>query len=132
MLRERGINARLQNLRDSLKSRPERQVFAPRPLYKGRVYAADKDQRWAADIIVYDRNPAELDGRTYTNLLLVQDIFTRYAWAELMESHSQATEMFQRILDRAKAGPYTQLTPPTKRKGDRRVDREIDKKKNKR
>ena len=102
VLRERGINVRLQNLRDFLRSRPERQVFAARPLYKGRVYAADKDQRWAADIIVYDRNPAELDGRTYTNVLLVQDIFTRYAWAELMESRNQATEMFQRILDRAK------------------------------
>ena len=112
VLRERGINVRLQNLRDFLKSRPERQVFAPRPLYKGRVYAADKDQRWAADIIVYDRNPAELDGRTYTNVLLAQDIFTRYAWAELMESRSQASAMFQR---HPTCSPRTRTAPSSRR-----------------
>ena len=43
----------------------------------------DKDQRWAADILDYTRNPSELNGQKYTYVLLVQDIFTRYAWAEL-------------------------------------------------
>ena len=39
----------------------------------------DKDQRWAADILDYTKNPAELDGRRYTYVLLAQDLFTRYA-----------------------------------------------------
>ena len=45
----------LENLRKFLKSRSAREVFATRPVYKGRIYAADKDQRWAADIIDYTK-----------------------------------------------------------------------------
>ncbi len=102
VLKRRGIQVSLENLRKFLKSRSEKEVFAARPVYKGRVYAADKDQRWAADIIDYTKNPSTVDGRTYTYILLVQDIFTRFAWAELMMSRDQAPDMFQRILERAK------------------------------
>ena len=102
VLKRRGIQVSLENLRKFLKSRSEKEVFAARPVYKGRIYAADKDQRWAADIIDYTKNPSTVDGRTYTYILLVQDIFTRFAWAELMMSRDQAPDMFQRILERAK------------------------------
>jgi len=93
-----------------LKSRPEREVFAARPVYKGRIYAADKDQRWAADIIDYTKNPATLDGRKYAYVLLVQDIFTRFAWAELMETRDQTPEAFQRLLERANRSPTVLTT----------------------
>ena len=49
-LKRRGINVELSSLRKFL-SLSEKQVFAARPLYKGRIYAVDKDQRWAADIL---------------------------------------------------------------------------------
>ena len=65
VLKRRGITVELSNLRKFL-NRSEKQVFAARPLYKGRIYAVDKDQRWAADILDYTRSPAELNGRKYT------------------------------------------------------------------
>jgi hypothetical protein len=102
VLMRQGINVNLSNLRKFLSRRSEKQVFAPRPVYKGRVYAVDKDQRWAADIVDYTKNPAELDGRRYTYALIVQDIFTRYAWAQLMESRDQAAGAFERILEQAR------------------------------
>ena len=101
VLKRRGVNVQLSNLKQFL-SRSEKQVFSARPLYRGRVYAMDKDQRWAADILDYTKNPAELDGRRYTYVLLAQDLFTRYAWAEPMESRDKATEAFDRILARAR------------------------------
>ena len=44
VLKRRGINVELSNLRKFL-NRSEKQVFAARPLYRGRIYAVDKDQR---------------------------------------------------------------------------------------
>ena len=110
VLKRRGIQVSLENLRKFLKSRAEREVCAARPVYKGKIYAADKDQRWAADIIDYTKNPATVDGRTYTYVLLVQDIFTRFAWAELLKSRDHAPDMVQRILERAKAAPTVLTT----------------------
>ena len=110
VLKRRGIDVSLENLRKFLKSRSEREVFAARPVYKGRIYAADKDQRWAADIIDYTKNPATLDGRKYAYVLLVQDIFTRFAWAELMETRDQTPEAFQRLLERANRSPTVLTT----------------------
>jgi hypothetical protein len=40
----------------------------------------------------------------------VQDIFTRFAWAELLETRDQAPEMFQRILERANRSPTVLTT----------------------
>ena len=69
-----------------------------------------RDQRWAADLIDYTKNPGTLDGRRYTYVLLAQDIFTRFAWAELMETRDQAPKMFQRILERANRAPTVLTT----------------------
>ena len=110
VLKRRGIDVSLDTLRKFLKSRSEREVFAARPVYKGRIYAADKDQRWAADIIDYTKNPATLDGRKYAYVLLAQDIFTRFAWAELMETRDQTPETFQRLLERANRSPTVLTT----------------------
>ena len=63
VLKRRGIQVSLENLRKFLKSRAEREVFAARPVYKGKIYAADSDQCWAADLIDYTKNPGTLDGR---------------------------------------------------------------------
>ena len=45
-----------------------------------------------------------------TYVLLMQDIFTRFAWAELMETRDQAPMMFQRILERANRSPTVLAT----------------------
>ena len=110
VLKRRGIQVSLDTLRKFLQSRAEREVFAARPVYKGKIYAADKGQRWAADITDYTKNLATLDGRRYTYVLLAPDIFTRFAWAELLETRDQAPEMFQRIHERANRPPTVLTT----------------------
>ena len=51
-----------------------------------------------------------LDGRRCTYVLLAQDIFTRFAWAELLDARDQVPEMFQRILERANRSPTVLTT----------------------
>ena len=100
----------LQSYVHQLTSRPEKQVFRTGPLYKGRVFAVDKDSRWQCDIIDYIKDPAQRGDKTYRYVLLCVDVFTRYAWAEPMEARGEAATAFARILQRAMENNHQ---PPT-------------------
>ena len=63
------------------------------------------DDRWAADMISFVANPAKDDGTIWEHVLLVQDIFSRKLFAERLRSTPEATEAFQRILDRTERKP---------------------------
>jgi hypothetical protein len=97
-LKKRGIKASAAGLKNLfVKSIGTTQIFAPPPKPKGRVYAVDTNQRWMADIIVNSTMPSAHHGVTYRAILLVQDAFTRYAFAEPMESQSGATKAMEWI-----------------------------------
>lgn len=102
VLKKRGIKARPLDLKNLfIRDVGSKQIFAPPPRLRGRVTAIDKDQRWMADIIVYNHMPSEHEGTTYRAVLLAQDVFTRYAFAERLENRGQATDAMERILRRA-------------------------------
>jgi hypothetical protein len=100
----------LQSYVHQLTSRPEKQVFRTGPLYKGRAFAMDKDSRWQCDIIDNIKDPAQQGDKTYRYVLLCVDVFTRYAWAEPMETRGEAAIAFARILQRAMENNHQ---PPT-------------------
>ena len=50
-LKSQMRDPQLQSYVHQLTSRPEKQVFRTGPVYKGRVFAVDKDSRWQCDII---------------------------------------------------------------------------------
>ena len=97
----RGIPARAKDVEEFVQSRTERQVVAPPPKYEGHVVAFDINHRWAADLISFVSRPAKSNEGTYTHVLLVQDIFSRFLMAKALKSVSEATDAFEEILKEA-------------------------------
>jgi len=104
-LARRGIPARAKDVEDFVKSRSERQVIAPPPKYEGNIVSFDEDHRWAADLIAFTSRPATRKEKTFTHVLLVEDLFTRFLWARPLRSTSDATDAFRQILDESGRKP---------------------------
>ena len=102
-LQRKGIAAPpVKYLREHFyKYQTSKQIFARPPRYTGKIYSPDMDRRWAADIIVNTQYPSVYKGKTYSYALVVQDIFSRYAWAELIDSPMDAYRGFEEILQKA-------------------------------
>ena len=91
-LRRKGIDASVKDLQELFyKYQSNKQIFAPPPKYKGKIFSPGLDRRWAADIMV-------VSGK-YT--LVVQDLFSRYAWAEPVDSPMVAYKAMREVLDKA-------------------------------
>ena len=97
-LRRRGIQCTMKDVEAFVKGRSERQVIAPPPKYEGHIVAFDVNHRWAADLIAYTSRPAKSNDGTYTHVLLVQDIFSRFLMARPLKSVSDTTAAFEEIL----------------------------------
>ena len=97
-LRKRGVNATLEQVKNVVEKTGSRQVLQPPPQYHGNITSGRIDDRWAADLISFESRPAERD-RAYKHVLLVQDIFSRYLWAEAMWAKDQSRAAFERILE---------------------------------
>ena len=105
-LAKEGIPARIEDIRENLTStQGARQVLKAPPRYLGKIASSKLDDRWAADMISFVANPAKDDGTIWEHVLLVQDIFSRKLFAERLRSTREATEAFQRILDRTGRKP---------------------------
>jgi hypothetical protein len=78
-LRARGISARDSDVRELVSSKSERQVLLPGVKFTGRIVAYYENDRWSADLINYTSRPATRDGTTYAHVLIVQDMFARFA-----------------------------------------------------
>ena len=86
-----------------LKQESSKQVFAPPPRYRGAIYSPGIDRRWACDVMV---QPAgEFKGEKYTHALIVQDIFSRFAWGELIKSPMDSAEGLRKIIQEARHAP---------------------------
>ena len=109
-LRKRGFFApTVKVLRDHFyKFQSSRQVFQRPPKYTGHAYSTGLDDRWMADVMVMPE--AEFRGKSYKYALVVVDIFSRFAWAALIDSPMQADEGFREILRKAGKGPGTLIT----------------------
>ena len=77
------------------KYQSSKQIFAPPPKYKGKIFSPGLDRRWAADVMVMPGGYA----------LIVQDIFSRYAWAELITSPAEAYTGMEEVLGKAGKTP---------------------------
>ncbi len=63
-----------------VKSQETRQVFAPGQTSSGRVISARLDDRWQVDLIDWKQTDASKNGG-FKSVLVVVDVFSRYAWA---------------------------------------------------
>ena len=108
-LKKRGIvSPGVKWFRENFYTESAKQIFAPSPKYEGHVYSPHLGERWAADIIVHP--PRLGKGEDWRYALIVQDIFSRFAYAEILDSPVQAHEGFRRMLRRARQPPMILIT----------------------
>lgn len=92
-LKRRGIEARKQYVEAILRpAQGSVHMFAPPPRYMGHITSRDLDYKRQADTIVNAQTPSTYSGTRWTHVLVVHDVFLRYAWAELMTSAMQVEE----------------------------------------
>ena len=98
-LRKEGISLSLEGLKSLTSESGARQVHQPPPSYGGHIASRAMDDRWAADLMSFESKPARRANVTYTQVLLVQDIFSRFLWAVPISSKTQVRRAFEDILD---------------------------------
>ena len=92
VLRKEGIQLSLAGINDIVDGTGARQVFKPPIRYPGHVTATRMEDRWAAYVISFMSNPVETNEGTFTDVLIVQDIFSRFLWASAMQSKREVPE----------------------------------------
>ena len=97
-LRKRGVQVTQALVEEFVSSRSERQVIAPPPKYEGNIVAFNVNHRWATDLLAFTSSPAKGEDGTYTHVLLVQDIFSRFLWARPLKGVTETTTAFASIL----------------------------------
>ena len=104
-LRKEGITLSLSALKELISESGARQVLQPPPKYGGHITSGRLDDRWAADLLSFESRPATRGGTTYTSVLLCQDIFSRFLWAEPISNKTQVRHAFEDILDKSQRKP---------------------------
>ena len=101
VLRREGIHLSLQGIKDIVDGTGARQIFRPPVKYPGHVAATRMEDRWAAYVISFMSNP--VDG--FTDVLVVQDIFSRFLWAYAMQSKREVPGQFETLINTAERVP---------------------------
>jgi len=78
----RGLGIPRNIINAYVRAQGQRQIFAARPRYRGKIVATKVGDRFAADLIDY-ANRETKDGYQY--ILIVQDTFSRKIWAVAMK-----------------------------------------------
>ena len=81
VLREEGIQLSLQSINEIVDGTGAGQICRPPAQYPGHVATSRLEDRWAADVISFMSNPVATNEGTFTDVLVVQDIFNRFLWA---------------------------------------------------
>ena len=120
VLEQRGIVFDAKVVDKLVKGESTRQVQAPRPLFNGKIWAVDLNDRWFADLIDLTAAPSDggkktaleptNDGERY--ILVVQDVFSRRIWAKALHSKrpETVTEAFETILKSSGERPRSLTT----------------------
>ena len=75
----------LKEAQDFVRGQSTAQVFAPPPKSNGKVTSPQLNERWQADLM--DFKPLDPEkNKGYRAALLVVDIFSRFAYAEPLET----------------------------------------------
>jgi hypothetical protein len=90
--RRLGMNISVEDVQKIVGLQSERQVLAPPPKYEGKIFSHGIDEKWVADVMVL---PAD---SSVTNVLVVQDVFSRFLWAKPMIGQGSVIEPMRQIM----------------------------------
>ena len=97
-LRTEGISLSLSALKELTSESGARQVLQPPPRYDGNITASRTDDRWVADLLSFESRPAQRSADAYKQVLIVQDIFSRFLWAVPLTTKALTTNAFESLL----------------------------------
>ena len=102
-LRRTGYKDAAEVARKTVEQQGAKQIFANPPKYQGKILAERPDQRWAMDIMIFQK-PSK---QGFTHILVAQDIFSRYAFAEPIRKGTKDGPpiAFKRLMDRTSRRP---------------------------
>ena len=98
VLRKEGIQLPLQGIKDIVDGTGARQIFRPPVQFPGHVTASRLEDRWAADVISFMSNPVTTEEGTFTDVLVIQDIFSRFLNAYAMQSKREVPDKLEYLL----------------------------------
>ena len=98
VLRKEGIRLPLQGINDIVDGTGARQIFRPPAQFPGHVTASRLEDRWAADVISFMSNPVTTEEGTFTDVLVIQDIFSRFLYAYAMQTKREVPDKFEYLL----------------------------------
>ena len=104
-LRKEGITLSLSAIKELTSEYGARQVLQPPPIYGDHITSSRIDDRWAADLLSFESRPTKRGDTAYTSVLLCQDIFSRFLWAEPISNKTQVRRTFEDILDKSQRKP---------------------------
>jgi len=91
-----------------VRSRAERQLFAPRPRARGKITSDKANGLWLADLIDFSAT-ASPAGSSY--IMVIQDVFTRKVWVKtLMDKQPRLVARAYAEIARAHGPPATLRT----------------------
>ena len=79
-LSSRSIPFTTKQVQEVVRGSGQKQLFAPRQRYEGKIASSNINDRWAADLIDFTAQPSP----PYTHILVVQDIFSRKIYARAL------------------------------------------------
>jgi hypothetical protein len=85
----------------------QRQILARTQPFDGKIAAGGLNQRWAADVISYKAQPAQIGDVKMRYILIVQDIFSREIWTAALPEINAASvaKAFRSILTKSRRRP---------------------------
>jgi len=97
----------VKDAREFVAKAGQRQILARTQPFDGKIAAGRLNQRWAADVISYTAQPAELGGVKMSYILIVQDIFSREIWTAALPEIKAATvaKAFRSIMTKSRRRP---------------------------
>ena len=102
-LRKRGINVSADFVKEVVADQSVRQLTAPAPRFTGHVTARTVDQRWMGDLMDYTAKASSKDAPKY--VMIMQDVFSRFIFARALQSKTEVTAAFSRIVEETRRKP---------------------------
>ena len=95
-LRKKGIKVSAEFVKEVVADQSVRQLTAPAPRFTGHVTARERDHRWMGDLIDYTAKASSKDAPKY--VMILQDVFSRFIFARALQSKTEVTAAFLRVV----------------------------------
>ena len=95
-LRKKGVNVSAEYANEVVADQGVRQLTAAAPRFTGNVTSRRVDHRWMGDLLDYQ---AKSSKGSPMYVMIIQDVFSRFIFAQSLRSKAEVTAAFSRIVE---------------------------------